>query len=106
MLNIPKFNPHLKAIHNDQECLLLLHHLNIAIQEMSCPSQGNILHFLKIMKFRHFSESPQIHGSLTWELILQERRAMSMFGLISKNYQFRAKQKIKFLVVSDFEASF
>ena len=85
VLNTPKFtpSPNLKAVHNDPECLLLFYHLNNAsksqnlrnlMQELSCPSPWNIcLHFLKIMKLRHF---PKVHRfmeisleiDLTWKV--------------------------------------
>ena len=51
MLNTSMFKPHLLAVLNDQECPLLLHHLNNAsmslttrnlIHEMSCQSPWNI----------------------------------------------------------------
>ena len=51
MLNTSMLNPHLKAIHNDQECPLLLGPLNNVskslttrhlIHEMSCPSAWNM----------------------------------------------------------------
>ena len=32
VLNTPKFNPHLKAIHNDPEYPLLLHNLNKCLE--------------------------------------------------------------------------
>ena len=80
MLNTSKFNPHLKAIHNDQEYPHLLHHLKNAskslttkkklIKEMPSPSPWNISSiFLKIMKLSHFSESPQLLGIFDLELI-------------------------------------
>ena len=57
------------------------------------------------MKLRHFSESPKIHGNLTWNqpnrkiqytqcLTVRFKlklRVMSMFGLISKNYHILYK---------------
>ena len=52
VLNTRKFSPHIKAIQNDPECPLLLHHLNnaskslttrILIPRMSCPRPEAIL---------------------------------------------------------------
>ena len=93
------------------------------------------MHFLKIMKLRHVSESPQIPGNRTLKLILYEksvrnacRRMQTVLGnsfrfqaFFSKNYQFLETlnfyQKmvydlgqdiscIKFPVVCDIEALF
>ena len=65
MLDTCMFNPNLKAILNGKECPILLHHLKNAskalatifsIQELSCPSPGNIFVILgnHELKFRHF----------------------------------------------------
>ena len=55
VLNTPKLNSHLKAIHNDPECPLLLHHLNNVYKKFGTKnampkSMEYFLHFLKIMK--------------------------------------------------------
>ena len=59
MLNTFKFNTHLKAIHNDPECPLLLFHLNNDFKKFDTRNVlpyalEHVLRCLKIMKLRHF----------------------------------------------------
>ena len=47
-------------------CLEVTYYKKIDTGNVLHKSMENFMHFLKILKLRHFSQSPQIHGNLTW----------------------------------------
>ena len=74
MLNAPKFNSHLKAIHNDPECSVVSFEQCLEVSDNKKIDTGNVLpksmehflHLLKIMKLWHFSESKREAINRNW----------------------------------------